>query len=221
MLENVFLMLLGLFLGWIGDAYRRVIIGTVFNIQDQLFCIWLRLRRVGETEWMPVDFEVACPQSSDLQQKLNSARSLYLAGTFNDWLNAEHGAIIKRRMYAFRRTGDSWKLRVLLLPGEHTFKLVIDEVSWISFSEESLACMRITTPCSNYLLQVAKMGVEAPGGSNFAITLIRKTRPNSERDGREREICLDADAICGRIGSIYHCTMCAVSKLNEFLRRLS
>jgi 1,4-alpha-glucan branching enzyme len=53
------------------------------------------------------------------------ARSVALAGSFNQWSASSHPL-------ALEKSRGAWSLVVPLPPGEHLFMFVVDETNWIS-----------------------------------------------------------------------------------------
>ncbi len=91
------------------------------------------------------------------------ANEVYVAGSFNNWLNPE-GALIRpyswqKETYGLKKIveGDQvrWEKEVYLMPGPHDFKFVVGKNLWIPWSSGS-----------EY-----QRGNDAPGGPNMRVLI--------------------------------------------------
>ena len=92
-------------------------------------------------------------------EEASAAKDVYVAGSFNDWLNAKNGRIQPHDYFKLTKRERQGKIiwgKTLHIPvGPHDFKFVVGNNYWIHWSEGSA---------------YAK-GSDAPGGSNFRITV--------------------------------------------------
>jgi 1,4-alpha-glucan branching enzyme len=75
-----------------------------------------RAQDIGDPE-LSVLFEYSAP----------SAKAVYLAGQFNNWLDNESGKIKEKPEWLMKKDDNgNWKITIKLKPGNHQYKFVVD-----------------------------------------------------------------------------------------------
>ncbi len=107
----------------------------------------------------PDDIETRTIKFTCTSHEAAKATDVSVAGSFNNWLNADKGKIRPNnffRLEKIEREGKFvWEKDILIPVGPHDFKFVVGDNYWIHWSEES-----------GY-----PKGSDAPGGSNFSIVV--------------------------------------------------
>jgi len=145
LISNIGAAIIGIIIGWMTEPIKRRLF---LWGRDQVDSIAENLKRYPPKGSIKVT--LTC-----LASVIGNAKEVYIAGTFNEWLSAQSGAIRPRQRYKLRKINDHWAVDVYLRPGKHEFKFVVDKVIWIPWREE--------------FAQTYKCGSNAPGGPNFLI----------------------------------------------------
>jgi len=115
---------------------------------------WLRSKRRNPRRTTPEQRSIRFVCNSRLAA---SAEEVYVAGTFNGWLNSHKGSIEPDASFQLKRVDHegaiTWEGDLQIPVGPHEFKFVIGESYWIHWHKRS-----------GYL-----KGSDAPGGSNFRV----------------------------------------------------
>lgn len=142
LIEQVIISVIGAIVIAIAAYYRKVLV-SYFR---ELFS------KKSETEFIFTDSYV------------HSNCKVYVAGSFNNWLQAKDGHVkpfkFQKRRYSMNPVEDEngeliWKRKVKVPIGLHNFKFVVNNNYWVAWSDKS-----------RY-----NEGHSAPGGSNFFINV--------------------------------------------------
>jgi hypothetical protein len=128
-MKHIFWIIVGTVIGWFLNQFQKnfyEIIGDLKDGAEEL------LGKYPAKRAREIVLQYSSSDAID-------ADKVYVAGSFNRWLNAESGLIIPRKRFALQKEQSSdkvvWRRKIWLSPGRYEFKFVLNKNIWIHWQE--------------------------------------------------------------------------------------